>query len=128
MLPKMIENRLKRINIKSKRRKILFKKAMELRHLCALEMLVIVKDTEFNTYTIYNSSTDSFDTKIISKLTQPISQPSEQDKVNKSQKNTKIQYITTSDYQKLKRDKCNDIVENDTESEVETYDNVINVP
>ena len=50
MLPKKIEDRKMRINIKSKRRKILFKKAIELRFKCDLEMLIIIKDTEFRKY------------------------------------------------------------------------------
>ena len=44
MLPEKIQNKMKRINIKSKRRKCLFKKAIELRHMCDVEVLVIIKD------------------------------------------------------------------------------------
>ena len=54
-LPKKIENRLQRINIKSKRKKNLMKKAIEFRRLCALEVLVVVKDPEFMKFTVYNS-------------------------------------------------------------------------
>ena len=70
MLPKLIEDRLKRINIKSKRRRILLKKAMELKYLCDLDMLFIIKDAEFNKYTIYNSSDDTFDPNLVGQLTQ----------------------------------------------------------
>ena len=68
MLPMKIEDRCKRINIKSKRRKNLFKKAIEIRYKCGLEMLVIMKDAEFGKYTVYNSCTESFDMKDVNRL------------------------------------------------------------
>ena len=43
---------------------------MELKYLCDLEMLFIIKDAEFNKYTIYNSSDDTFDPNLVAQLTQ----------------------------------------------------------
>ena len=68
MLPQKIEDRTKRINIKSKRRKNLFKKAFEIGFKCDLEVLLILKDTEFRKYTVYNSSMDCFDTLDVERL------------------------------------------------------------
>ena len=47
-LPTFIEQRKKRINAKSKRRKNLIKKAIEFRRMCGLEVLIVIKDNEFN--------------------------------------------------------------------------------
>ena len=47
-LPIYVENKTRRINIKSKRRKNIFKKSMELKNLCDLDILIIIKDKEFN--------------------------------------------------------------------------------
>ena len=47
-LPSYIHNKASRINVKSKRRKNIIKKAIELRRLCGLEVLVIIKDKEYN--------------------------------------------------------------------------------
>ena len=65
MLPQKIEDRTKRINIKCKRRKNLLKKAMEFRELCDQEILLIIKDSEFNKFTIYNSLSDCFPDEIV---------------------------------------------------------------
>ena len=51
-----MDDRIRRINIKSKRRKNMFKKAMELRSMCGLDVLIIVKDPDYNKVQMYNSS------------------------------------------------------------------------
>lgn len=112
MLPSYIENRLKRINIKSKRRRILLKKAMELKHLCGLEMLIIIKDTEFNKFTIYNSSEDSFEAGVVNQLTETTENSPCLDTKDKGRKQTRCQYVHSQDYQKMKRDRNVDADDN----------------
>ena len=43
-----IVDRTRRINIKSKRRRNIFKKVMELKSMSGLEVLIIFKDVEYN--------------------------------------------------------------------------------
>ena len=50
----LIKDKSRRINIKSKRKKNFLKKAIELKTLCGLEMLVVIKDTEFSKVQVYN--------------------------------------------------------------------------
>ena len=52
--PKFIKDKQRRINIKSKRRRNFYKKAIELKNMCGLEMLVIVKDKEYNKVYVYD--------------------------------------------------------------------------
>ena len=52
--PSLIEDRQRRINIKSKRRRNFLKKAIELKAMCGLEMLVVIKDSEFGKVHVYN--------------------------------------------------------------------------
>ena len=52
--PSLIEDKQRRINIKSKRRRNFFKKAIELKAMCGLEMLVVIKDNEFGKVHVYN--------------------------------------------------------------------------
>lgn len=47
-LPKFVEDRPRRMNMKCKRRKNILKKGMELQSMCGLEVLIIIKDPEFN--------------------------------------------------------------------------------
>ena len=47
-LPGYVEDRTRRINIKSKRRRNIFKKVMELKSMSGLEVLIIFKDVEYN--------------------------------------------------------------------------------
>ena len=54
-LPELIKNRNNRLNIKSKRRRNLIKKAVELRRLCGQEIYLLVIDQEQNKHHIYNS-------------------------------------------------------------------------
>ena len=51
--PKFIKDKQRRINIKSKRRRNFFKKAIELKNMCGLEMLVVIKDAEYNRVHVY---------------------------------------------------------------------------
>ena len=110
MLPKLIENRLKRINIKSKRRRILLKKVMELKYLCDLDMLFIIKDTEFNKYTIYNSSDEDFDPSLVKQLTEPMTQDTllNRSDPDSNKNKTKYHYVTSNEYDKLIRDRPSD--------------------
>ena len=55
LLPAYIDKRKNRHNAKSKRRKNIFKKAIELRRMCGLELLIVIKDNELNKVHIYNS-------------------------------------------------------------------------
>ena len=88
-LPAYVEERGRRINIKSKRRKNLFKKAMELKSMCGLEVLIILKDPDYNKVQIYNSSSEgSFpDLKVLQVLMH----------YGKG-KGQKIRYLTDEDY------------------------------
>ena len=52
--PSLVEDKHRRINIKSKRRRNFLKKAIELKAMCGLEMLVVIKDNEFAKVTVYN--------------------------------------------------------------------------
>ena len=70
-LPAFIEQRNKRINAKSKRRKNLIKKAIEFRRMCGLEVLIIVRDNEFNKVQVYNSSEDCFSPDTINLIISP---------------------------------------------------------
>ena len=54
LAPSLIEDKQRRINIKSKRKRNFFKKAIELKAMCGLEMLVVIKDNEFGKVHIYN--------------------------------------------------------------------------
>ena len=55
-LPKYVEQRGRRINMKSKRKRNLLKKAIELKRMCGLDMLIVIKDHEFNKVHIYNTA------------------------------------------------------------------------
>ena len=89
LLPAYVEERGRRINIKSKRRKNLFKKAMELKSMCGLEVLIILKDPDYNKVQVYNSSSEgSFpDNKVLQML-----------KHDGKGKGPKIRYFTDEDY------------------------------
>ena len=67
-LPAYIEKRASRICVKSKRRRNLFKKAMELRSMCGLELLLVVKDAESNKTHVYNSSEKCFSADLLYQL------------------------------------------------------------
>ena len=67
-LPRYVEERARRINIKSKRKKNLFKKAIELRRLCDLDMLIVIRDKEYNKIQVYNSSPSTFCQSKVKKL------------------------------------------------------------
>lgn len=50
-----IDDKLKRINLKSKRKRTLLKKIIEMSQMCKLEMLLIIHDAEMNKIIEYNS-------------------------------------------------------------------------
>ena len=52
-----IDDRLKRINYKSKRKKTLIKKAIEISQLCNLGIVLVIHDAEMNKVIQYNSGT-----------------------------------------------------------------------
>ena len=54
----MIDDKIKRINIKSKRRSTLVNKVIELSQLCDLDILLVINDTEMNKVIEYNSGTE----------------------------------------------------------------------
>ena len=54
-LPKRIEQKQARTNIKSMRRRNMFKKAIELHAMCDLDILIITHDKELNRLMVYNS-------------------------------------------------------------------------
>ena len=55
-IPSFVPQHTRRINIKSKRRKNLIKKAIELRAMCGLDIAIIIKDNEFGKIQMYNMS------------------------------------------------------------------------
>ena len=50
-----INNRLKRINLKSKRLRNMFKKGIELSQMCDLDIAIVIRDREMNKVTQYTS-------------------------------------------------------------------------
>lgn len=50
-----IDDRQKRINLKSKRKKTLMKKAIEISQMCKVDVLLIINDPEMNKMIEYNS-------------------------------------------------------------------------
>ena len=59
-MPGYIEDRLRRINIKSKRRRNLLKKAIELKRMCDMKMFFVMHDAEFNKTYVYKTCSDTF--------------------------------------------------------------------
>ena len=52
---KTIDNKQQRINIKSKRKRTLVRKAIEVSQMCSLDILIIIRDNETNKVYEYNS-------------------------------------------------------------------------
>ena len=50
-----IDDRLKRINLKSKRKRTLLKKIIEMSQMCKLDMFLVIHDEEMNKVIEYNS-------------------------------------------------------------------------
>lgn len=57
-----IDDRLKRINLKSKRKRTLLKKIIEMSQLCKLDMLLVIHDAEMNKVIEYNSGSQHLGT------------------------------------------------------------------
>ena len=52
---KTIEDKQQRINIKSKRKRTLLRKAIEVSQKCSLDILIVIRDNETNKVYEYNS-------------------------------------------------------------------------
>lgn len=65
---KQIENQSKLTNVKSKRRRNLVKKAIELSNLCDVETVLVVRDKKTKRITLYESSADEFTLEDAKKL------------------------------------------------------------
>lgn len=50
-----VEDKDKRTNIKSKRKRTLIRKAIEISQLCSLDILIVIQDSENNKVIEYNS-------------------------------------------------------------------------
>ena len=50
-----IEDKVSRVNIKSKRKRTLLRKAIEVSRLCSLDILIIIRDNETRKIYEYNS-------------------------------------------------------------------------
>ena len=57
----LIEDKALRINIKSKRKRTLLRKAIEVSRLCNLQILIVIRDTESNKIIEYNSGKSNQD-------------------------------------------------------------------
>lgn len=68
-LPAPIKDRQRRIYIKSKRRRNLFKKSIELKRMCDLKMFFVVQDSEFDKIYIYNTCPGTFTLDYFKKVT-----------------------------------------------------------
>ena len=101
--PSFVEDKHRRINIKSKRRRNFLKKAIELKAMCGLEMLVVIKDNEFAKVHVYNMmdlqthATQQF-------LRQLVSQGSNSELITKLGE-YKVEYIDDSCFDWLRVDK-----------------------
>ena len=57
-----IDDRLKRINLKSKRKRTLLKKIIEMSQMCKLDMFLVIHDQEMNKVIEYNSGSQHLGT------------------------------------------------------------------
>lgn len=89
----VIEDRMKRINLKSKRKKTLLKKVIEFSRMFNLDILLVIEDTEMNKVIEYNSGSASQNTLFtIEEATKSIQQAHKKVKIHK--------YITDDSYKK----------------------------
>ena len=96
-LPKLVEDRNKRLNIKSKRRRNLLKKAIEIKRMCDLQMFIVLWDPEFDKTFVYNSSPKDFTAKYLKSIVDF--------QRDNNFSNPKITFIKDGDYHDLKVDK-----------------------
>ena len=54
----LIEDKAKRINLKSKRKRTLLRKAIEVSQLCHIDILIIIRDNDTKRVSEYNSGSD----------------------------------------------------------------------
>lgn len=104
-LPVYYEVPKKRINAKSKRRKNIMKKAIELRRMCGVEVLIIIKDKEYRKVSIYNSSDQVFPPEIVNKIVLQNYQ--------NNAKEPKFKFYQDKDYPKLIADRDLEIEDSD---------------
>ena len=111
-LPTFVQDKAKRYNIKSKRRRNLFKKIIEFKRLCGQQICFVVVDPEQNRHFVYNSCPSTFSANSLTKLLQE-PQISSQDMSGKQstqwpqidQKHlTRTQFFKDEDYVYLKND------------------------
>ena len=89
----MIEDRMKRINLKSKRKKTLLKKVIEFSGLFKLDILLVIQDNEMNKVIEYNSGAMTQGTLFtLEEATKSIQQARKKSKIHK--------YITDDNYNK----------------------------
>ena len=67
-----LQNHRQLINAKSKRKRNLVKKAIELSQMCEVEVLLLVKDNSYNRVTIYESGATQADRFTVDKAFQHI--------------------------------------------------------
>ena len=67
-LPSLVQDKAKRYNIKSKRRRNLLKKIIEFKRLCGQEICFIIVDPEQNRRFVYNSCSKTFSATSLSQL------------------------------------------------------------
>lgn len=98
-MPKYVKDKTKRINIKSKRRRNLLKKAIEIKRMCGLQMFIVLQDTEFNKVFVYNSAKHLFHKQYLNSLVDDRSNP------KKYVNDAKTTFIRDEDFHLLKVDK-----------------------
>jgi len=81
------------------------KKAIELRRMCGVEVLIIIKDKEYRKVSIYNSSDQVFPPEIVNKIVLQNYQ--------NNAKEPKIKFYQDKDYPKLIVDRELEIEDND---------------
>ena len=92
----MIDDRLKRINFKSKRKRTLIKKVIEFSQMCNVAVLLVIHDAEFNKVIEYNSGTSS-DLFTLKEATNVLDLASNKKVIHK--------YFTNDDYEQFCKDK-----------------------
>ena len=66
--PSYIEDKNRRLNVKSKRRRNLIKKVIELKRLCGQDIFLVIGDKEFDKLYVYNSSPGIFTSSYVDSI------------------------------------------------------------